>query len=521
MPNQKHQQKTEQTVPVPARDSRQMRRIALAGFTGTVIEFYDLTLYAVAASLVFADVFFPALGPAAGTIASFGTLGVAFVARPVGAMIFGHFGDRLGRKRMLVTTLLLMGGATVVVGAMPTADQIGVAAPILIVLMRIVQGVAAGGELAGAALFSTESAPTARRGFWTMFTSLGGGFSIVLANATLLAVGAGLSDEQFASFGWRIPFLASGLLVVVGLYIRLKMDESPVFEAEATVASDRGGGESKIPFVEAWRHQPRHMLLVAGISIMQAAFTYLGATYFANLGTGQLGLTRNTVLGAGVAGGLCWAFGVVVGATASDRFGRRPVLLTATTGAVVWALMVFSLLESASAGAYLGERQRQQQEQRGQYGGEGGDTDHLPSGRRVRAEEGAEHCGVEHHHRARALGEHEGVVEHPDDKDHQDARGHDRPVVRRDQHARGHRHGQCRGDEQAVTDTRPQGPPGLPERGERAQQRDHAELWREQKAADDDRGRRDRRGHQIRPDRARKVPGSEESPDSGHGSLPT
>ncbi|MFE4684011.1 MFS transporter [Streptomyces sp. NPDC056721] len=363
MPNQKDQQQTEQTFPVPVsvptRDSRQMRRIALAGFTGTVIEFYDLTLYAVAASLVFADVFFPALGPAAGTIASFGTLGVAFVARPVGAMIFGHFGDRLGRKRMLVTTLLLMGGATVVVGAMPTADQIGVTAPILIVLMRIVQGVAAGGELAGAALFSTESAPTARRGFWTMFTSLGGGFSIVLANATLLAVGAGLSDEQFASFGWRIPFLASGLLVVVGLYIRLKIDESPVFEAEAeaeaeaTVESDRGGGESKIPFIEAWRHQPRHMLLVAGISIMQAAFTYLGATYFANLGTGQLGLTRNTVLGAGIVGGLCWAFGVVVGATASDRFGRRPVLLTATAGAVVWALLVFSLLESASAGEYL------------------------------------------------------------------------------------------------------------------------------------------------------------------------
>lgn len=355
MPNQQNQQtaqKAPAAVSAPARDARQMRRIALAGFTGTVIEFYDLTLYAVAASLVFADVFFPALGPAAGTIASFGTLGVAFVARPVGALIFGHFGDRLGRKRMLVTTLLLMGGATVVVGAMPTAGQIGVAAPILIVLMRIVQGVAAGGELAGAALFSTESAPTARRGFWTMFTSLGGGFSIVLANATLLAVGAGLSDEQFASFGWRIPFLASGLLVVVGLYIRLKIDESPVFEAEAeTSAPLENHGGSKLPFIQAWRHQPRHMLLVAGISIMQAAFTYLGATYFANVGTGQLGLTRNTVLGAGIAGGLCWAFGVVVGATASDRFGRRPVLLTATAGAVVWALLVFSLLESASAGS--------------------------------------------------------------------------------------------------------------------------------------------------------------------------
>lgn len=166
-------------------------------------------------------------------------------------------------------------------------------------------------------------------------------------------MGAGLSDEQFASFGWRIPFLASALLVVVGLYIRLKIDESPVFEAEATAEPDRRERRSKIPFVEAWRHQPRQMLLVAGISIMQAAFTYLGATYFANLGTGQLGLTRNTVLGAGIAGGLCWALGVVAGATASDRFGRRPVLLMATAGAVVWALLVFTLLESASAGEYL------------------------------------------------------------------------------------------------------------------------------------------------------------------------
>lgn len=339
-------------APAPARTDRQMRRIALASFTGTVIEFYDLTLYAVAASLVFARVFFPALGPAAGTVAAFGTLGVAFVARPVGALIFGHFGDRLGRKRMLVTTLLLMGGATVVVGAMPTADQIGIAAPILIVVMRVVQGVAAGGELAGAALFSTESAPAGRRGFWTMFTSLGGGFSIVVANATLLAVGAGLSDEQFVSFGWRIPFLASALLIVVGLYIRLKIDESPVFERPAAEAP-RDDGRSKLPFVEAWRRQPFHMLLVAGISIMQAAFTYLGATYFANVGTAQLGLTRNTVLAAGIAGGLCWAFGVVLGGVVSDRVGRRPVLLAATAAAVVWALPVFTLLESASGGVYL------------------------------------------------------------------------------------------------------------------------------------------------------------------------
>lgn len=339
----------------PARSNRQMRRIALAGFTGTVIEFYDLTLYAVAASLVFAKVFFPALGPAGGTVAAFGSLGVAFVARPVGALIFGHFGDRLGRKRMLVTTLLLMGGATVVVGAMPTAGQIGIAAPIAIVLMRVVQGIAAGGELAGAALFSTESAPASTRGFWTMFTSLGGGFSIVLANATLLVVAVGLTEEEFISFGWRIPFLASALLIAVGLYIRLHIDESPVFEAEVDAKAERHSHEERagVPFVEAWRHQPRQMILVAGISIMQAALTYLGATYFANLGTTQLGLTRYFVLAAGIVGGLCWALGVVIGATASDRVGRRPILLTATAAAVVWALVVFPVLATASGSVYL------------------------------------------------------------------------------------------------------------------------------------------------------------------------
>lgn len=349
--------KNDTAIPVARaeRSDKEMRKIALAGFTGTVIEFYDLTLYAVTASLVFAHVFFPALGPMAGTIAAFGTLGVAFVARPVGALIFGHFGDRLGRKRMLVTTLMLMGGATVLVGAMPTAEQIGVAAPILIVLMRIIQGIAAGGELAGAALFSTESAPAAKRGFWTMFTSLGGGFSIVLANATLLLVAVSLSDEQFVSFGWRIPFLASGILIVVGLYIRLNIEESPVFEDEVKTdaAGERTKARSQIPFFVAWRRQPRQMLLVAGLSIMQAAFTYLGATYFANLGTQQLGLTRSAVLAAGIVGGLCWALGVVVGAIASDRVGRRPVLVVATSIAVVWALLVFAILETASGGVYL------------------------------------------------------------------------------------------------------------------------------------------------------------------------
>jgi MFS family permease len=317
-----------------------MRRIATAAFVGSTIEFYDFFIYGIAAALVFAPTFFPALGPAAGTVAAFATLGVAFVARPFGAVLFGHFGDRLGRKKTLVATLMLMGVATVLVGAMPTTEQIGVAAPILIVVLRILQGLAAGGEWAGAALFTSENAPKARRGFWSMFASLGGGAALVLGNGTFLVVGLLMSDESFASWGWRIPFLASFVLVFVGLWIRLRIDESPVFKREVQTE-----GASRVPFGEAFRRQPREVLLAMGAVIMVPTFTYIGGSYLTNYGTTVLELGRNVVLAVGLIGGLTISLGTIVGAVWSDRVGRRRVILTAACVALVWAVSLFPLLD--------------------------------------------------------------------------------------------------------------------------------------------------------------------------------
>ena len=325
-----------------------MPRIAVASFTGTVIEFYDFLIYGTAAALVFPEIFFPALGTAAGTVASFATLGVAFVARPFGSVLFGHFGDRLGRKKTLIATLLLMGVATVLTGLMPTAGQIGVAAPILVVILRVLQGLAAGGEWAGAVLFGSEHAPKARRGFWSMFPSLGAGVALSLANATFLVTGLGMSEEAFADYGWRIPFLVSILLVGVGLWVRLRMDETPVFTSEVTRS-----GASRMPFAEAFRRQPRQVVLASGVAIMTFALTYVGANYLTNYGTHVLGLPRATVLGVGIAGGLALSAGIVLGGTLSDRFGRRRVIMSAAAVAVVWTLALFPILDTRSTAAFV------------------------------------------------------------------------------------------------------------------------------------------------------------------------
>lgn len=325
-----------------------MRRVGFASFIGTVVEFYDFNIYGTAAALVFPRLFFPALGTAAGTVASFATLGVAFVARPLGSVLFGHFGDRLGRKRTLVATMLTMGIATLLVGLMPTAAAIGVAAPILLVLLRVLQGVAAGGEWAGAALFSAESAPAGRRGFWAMMPSLGGGVAVMLGAATFLATGLGMSDEAFLSYGWRIPFLASIVLLGIGLWIRLATEETPVFTRQQAVGSRAAG----FPVVEAFRRQPREIVLGAGVEIMAFALLYLGVTYLTSYGTTELELSRTAVLGVNIAGGAGLCAGILVGGVTSDRVGRRRVLLLATSLAVVWSLLLFPVLDLGSVLAF-------------------------------------------------------------------------------------------------------------------------------------------------------------------------
>jgi MFS family permease len=324
-----------------------MRRVAFAALVGTGIEFYDFVIYGTAAALVFPQVFFPALGQAAGTVASFATLGVAFIARPVGSVLFGHFGDRLGRKKTLVATLLLMGIATILVGLMPTAAQIGIAAPIGVLFLRILQGIAAGGEWAGAVLVGSEHAPKVRRGYWSMFPSLGASFALALANATFMVTGLEMSSDTFIAWGWRVPFLASFLLIGVGLYIRLKIDETPVFKSQAKHEGARQG-----PFLEAFRRQPRQVLLGGGATLTTFALTYTGASYLTNYGTSVLQLTRTSVLAVGTGGGLALAAGVVLGGAVSDRIGRRRVIMLGSMIGAVWTTVLFPILDTGSVSAF-------------------------------------------------------------------------------------------------------------------------------------------------------------------------
>ncbi|WP_318263106.1 MFS transporter [Mycolicibacterium goodii] len=322
---------------------RKMRKVAFASFMGTVIEFYDFGIYGTAAALVFARAFFPALGEGAGTVVSFATLGVAFVARPVGSILFGHFGDRLGRKRTLIATMSLMGVATVLIGLLPTAAAIGILAPILLIVLRIAQGIAAGGEWAGAILFTAENAPKKTRGFWASFTNVGGAVANILALATFLLTSIVMTDEQFTAWGWRIPFLISIALVALGLYVRLTLDETPVFKDEV-----RTGGRSALPFRDALSNQWREVLMGAGSLVSAFAFGYVGIAYLTNYGTATLDLSYTAVLGAGIFGNLVNGLFMIMAAVISDRIGRRKVLLATSVAGIPWALALFPILDLQS-----------------------------------------------------------------------------------------------------------------------------------------------------------------------------
>ena len=261
------------------------RRIAFAAFAGTTIEFYDFFIYGTAAALVFGTVFFPALGPAAGTVAAIATFAVAFLARPLGSALFGHLGDRLGRKATLIATLLLMGGSTVAVGLLPGAATIGVAAPILLVILRFAQGLAVGGEWGGAALLAAEYAPAERRGRFTMYPQLGPGAAFALTSATFLIIGLAMKPADLLAWGWRIPFLLSVVLLGIGLYVRLRIEETPVFR-ELVAREQR----TRTPIREALRKELRPILLGGGALSAVFAFGYIGTVYLTSYGTAVLGL---------------------------------------------------------------------------------------------------------------------------------------------------------------------------------------------------------------------------------------
>jgi len=319
------------------------RRVVMAGAIGTTIEWYDFFIYGTAAAVVFGPQFFPQVSEVAGTLAAFATFAIGFIARPLGGVAMGHFGDRLGRKSMLVWSLLLMGLATLGIGLLPTYAQIGVWAPTLLVLLRFIQGFALGGEWGGAVLMSVEHAPQERRGFFGSFVALGLPAGIILSNLVFLVTSSAVSPAQFVAWAWRIPFLASAGLVAVGLFVRLRVAESPIFAQVQQKQAER-----RMPIADVLRHDARTVLVAAGSYVGISASGYVVIVYFVNYATRELGLALTTTLALLVAAAVLFAGSIVVFASWSDRFGRRRIMQWGCAALVLWSAIFFPLADTKS-----------------------------------------------------------------------------------------------------------------------------------------------------------------------------
>ncbi len=307
-------------------------KVALASFIGTGIEYYDFFIYGTAAALVFPKLFFPEQSPLMATLLSFATFGVGFFARPVGGVVFGHFGDRIGRKKMLVISLVGMGGATFCMGLLPGYATIGILAPFLLTVLRILQGFCVGGEWGGATLMAVEHAPVGKRGLYGAFPQMGAPAGTALATVAFLTV-AQLPDEQFLTWGWRIPFLLSAALVVVGLFIRLTIGESPEF-----VAVHEHKEEVKLPIKVAFQKYWRQILLVAGIYFSQGIFAYICISYFVSYATAVVKLDRTYALLGVFVAGLVAVFLYGFFGSLSDRIGRKTTYMIGAVamGVSIW-----------------------------------------------------------------------------------------------------------------------------------------------------------------------------------------
>ncbi|MEQ3554060.1 MFS transporter [Pseudonocardia nematodicida] len=327
----------------PSFSVTQRRRAVLSSFLGSVIEFYDFILYATAAAVVFNQVFFSSLDPLVGTVAAFGTLATGYVARPIGAIVFGHFGDRVGRKNMLIISMTLMGVSSTLIGLLPTYAQVGALAPVLLVFLRVMQGVALGGEWGGAVLLSAEHA-SSRRGLWASFTNAGAPVGLLLSTGVLAAAAALTSEEAFLAWGWRIPFLLSIVLLVIGLFVRLKVTETPVFQAAADATPARP------PLLEVLRKHPRNLALAVGIGfgafVVQGTFTTFLTSYAV-----QSGFDRVSVLNALTLSAVGALVAIIGFSTLTDRVGRRPVVLAGIVATTLWFFALFPLVDTGSVAA--------------------------------------------------------------------------------------------------------------------------------------------------------------------------
>ncbi|HLU54493.1 MAG TPA: MFS transporter [Pseudonocardia sp.] len=320
------------------------RSIFVASFIGTSIEWYDYYIFGTAAALVFGQLFYPDFSPAAGTLAAFATFAVGFIARPLGAAVIGHFGDRLGRKSMLVLTLLLTGGATFLIGVLPTFESIGLAAPLLLVILRLAQGFGVGGEWGGAVLIATEHAPPTRRAIYGSFAQFGVPVGVLTSNIAFLAVSP-LADEDFMAWGWRLPFLASIVLVVVGIIVRRRLQDAPEFQR---LKQERS--LAKVPVADLFRTEPLKVVLASLAAIGPPAIGYSVIVYMLTYGTQVVGFPRPLLLTLILLSTLVWIATIVVSAVLADRYGAKPIYVIGTITAVVWPLPMFALVDTGNAG---------------------------------------------------------------------------------------------------------------------------------------------------------------------------
>jgi MFS transporter, MHS family, shikimate and dehydroshikimate transport protein len=317
-----------------------MGSVVFAGTIGTIIEWYDFLIYGTAAALVFNTLFFPKFDPVTGTIAALGTYAAGFFARPIGAWIFGHYGDRIGRKTMLIITMIITALGTFAIGLMPTYNQIGVWAPILLITLRILQGIGLGGEWGGASLIVLEHAPAKRRGLYGSLVQVGFPLGVAASSAAFALVSM-LPQADFMSWGWRVPFLFSILLLGVGLFVRMRVPETPLF-------SDikKRGDIAKTPFLDIVLRQPKTFLLAIGLKISEVSWVYIVTVFVVVYATTQLGLPKSTLLNAIIIGSLIEVFTIPLFGHLSDRVGRRALYFAGTIFTILFAFPLFWLIDT-------------------------------------------------------------------------------------------------------------------------------------------------------------------------------
>jgi metabolite-proton symporter len=335
------------TARVAARPLNSPGQVLFASLIGTTIEFFDFYIYATAAVLVFPKLFFPASDPASARLASLATFAIAFLARPIGSALFGHFGDRIGRKTTLVAALLTMGISTVGIGLLPTYDTIGILAPLLLALCRFGQGLGLGGEWGGAVLLAIENAPPGKRAWYGMFPQLGAPVGFFFSGGVFLVLSRWLSDDQFFAFGWRLPFLMSAALVLVGLYVRLTITETPVFR-DSVNRHER----VKVPMVVVFRDHPKTLFLGTLISLATFVLFYLMTVFSLSWGTTALGYSRETFLLIQLAGVICFGLTIPIGAVMAES-GRRRTLIWVTVLIALFGLVMAPMLTAGMTGAIV------------------------------------------------------------------------------------------------------------------------------------------------------------------------